>query len=387
MTKVVGILVLLILTLPSVGLVSIAAVTTPALVSCSASSLSVGAIPESLTARTRDGQSVTLTREQLMHAATIITVGAHTADVGRAGVLIALMASLTESTLRMLANPSMYPESADYPNDGDGSDHDSLGLFQLRPTAGWGAVAELMDPNYQARAFYGGPSGPNGGSPRGLLDIAGWQTLDPGEAAQAVEVSAYPDRYQNYQPVAEAILTALTKPRPSPPSAEPLVRETTRIVFPLPEGTYTDTSSFGWRTDPFTGERKFHAGSDFASAGGTPILAVADGLVTHAGPSGGFGNLIIIEHTVNGQRVASFYAHMWDAGIHVAVGGTVTAGQHIGAVGSAGRSTGTHLHLEIHPGGPAEAAVNAVEWLAEQSAEGLSGSAVTPAGCTSTGAT
>jgi murein DD-endopeptidase MepM/ murein hydrolase activator NlpD len=256
----------------------------------------------------------------------------------------------------------------------------------MRPTAGWGAVAELMDPNYQARAFYGGPSGPNGGSPRGLLDIAGWQTLDPGEAAQAVEVSVYPDRYQNYQPVAEAILSALTKPRPSPTSTEPLVRETTRIVFPLPEGTYTDTSSFGWRTDPFTGENKFHAGSDFASAGGTPILAIADGLVTHAGPSGGFGNLIIIEHTVNGQRVASFYAHMWDAGIYVAVGGSVTAGQHIGDVGSSGRSTGTHLHLEIHPGGPAEPAVNAVVWLTEHRAERLSGSAVTPTGCTSTGA-
>src|SRR5699024_5507959 len=70
--------------------------------------------------------------------------------------------------------------------------------------------AELMDPTYQARAFFGGPDGPNYPSPRGLLDIPGWEQLDKGEAAQAVEVSAYPDRYRNYEPVAETILTTLT---------------------------------------------------------------------------------------------------------------------------------------------------------------------------------
>ena len=143
------------------------------------------------------------------------------------------MAALTESHLRMLANTGTYPESANYPNDGDASDHDSLGLFQMRPQAGWGTVAELMDPNYQARAFYGGPTGPNYPSPRGLLDIPGWQQLDPGEAAQAVEVSAYPDRYQNYQPIAEAILAVLTTPAPSTGgggSGEALVPEMTRVV-------------------------------------------------------------------------------------------------------------------------------------------------------------
>src|SRR5699024_11769818 len=112
--------------------------------------------------------------------------------ITRDGLVIALMAALTESTLRQLANTSAYPESANYPNDGDGSDHDSLGLFQMRPQSGWGTVAELMDPTYQARAFFGGPDGPNYPSPRGLLDIPGWEQLDKGEAAQAVEVSAYP---------------------------------------------------------------------------------------------------------------------------------------------------------------------------------------------------
>src|SRR5699024_2714505 len=147
------------------------------------------------------------------------------------------------------------PESTNYPNDGDGSDHDSLGLFQMRPQSGWGTVAELMDPTYQARAFFGGPDGPNYPSPRGLLDIPGWEQMDKGEAAQAVEVSAYPDRYRNYEPVAETILTTLTgatttiidAANAGTSTGGTVVREATaaeasRVVFPLPEGTWVLTS-------------------------------------------------------------------------------------------------------------------------------------------------
>ena len=68
----------------------------------------------------------------------------------------------------------------------------------------------MMDPVWSSRAFYGGPSGPNHGSPRGLLDVDGWQAMDPGAAAQAVQVSAYPDRYAVNQPVAEKLLSTLT---------------------------------------------------------------------------------------------------------------------------------------------------------------------------------
>lgn len=371
---------------PSVVLVGVAAVVNPAMTACAPGSLIVGPIPDSLTATTRNGQTVTLNKTQLTHAATIITTGSQTAGVGRPGVVIALMAALTESSLRMLANTSAYPESAEFPNDGNGSDNDSLGLFQMRPQSGWGTVAELMDPTYQARAFYGGPTGPNYPSPRGLLDIPGWQQLDPGEAAQAVEVSAYPDRYQNYQPVAEAILTALTRPAPTDGAGgAPVVPETTRIVFPLPEGTWVRTSPFGWRADPFSGERAFHSGTDLAAADGTPIYAVADGIVTFAGTRGGFGGLVIIEHTVGGQRVASYYPHQWESSILVTTGQTVTAGQQIGAVGSAGRSTGPHLHLQIHPGGPNADPVDADAWLTANNAEGITAGDATPATCTAGG--
>ncbi|ANJ27370.1 M23 family metallopeptidase [Agromyces aureus] len=385
MHRLVIILLVLIFAGPPAALVGVAAFVNPAARACASGSLIIGDIPDSLTATTRSGHTIALNKSQLGHAATITTVGSQTVGVDRDGVIIAIMAALTESGLRMLANPSAHPESAGYPNDGNGSDHDSLGLFQMRPASGWGSVAELMNPDYQARAFYGGTTGPNAGSPRGLLDVFGWRELDRGAAAQAVEVSAFPDRYREYEPVAESILTELTRSGGragnGAGAAPPRVPETTRVVFPLPDGTYTGTDSFGWRVDPVTGERRFHAGSDLAAPAGTAILAVADGRVVFAGERGTYGGLIVLEHTVAGLTVASFYAHMHDEGIHVAVGDTVAAGQHIGDVGSAGKSTGPHLHLEIHPGGQNEPAVNAVDWLTEHGAAGVADSELTIAGC------
>lgn len=168
-----------------------------------------GSVPESLSATNTNGETVTLNHQQLTRAATIIAVG-KTDQVPARGQLIAIMTAITESTLRVLSNTSAYPHSANIPNDGNGGDHDSVGLFQQRPAAGWGTVENLMDPVWSSRAFYGGPTGPNNGSPRGLLDIDGWQSMDPGAAAQAVQVSAYPDRYAVNQPIAEKVLTALS---------------------------------------------------------------------------------------------------------------------------------------------------------------------------------
>jgi hypothetical protein len=76
--------------------------------------LSLGAIPHSLFVTTTDGYTFTLNHQQLTHAATIITVGDRTKGVGREGVVIALIAALTESTLEMLSNTSAYPESANH---------------------------------------------------------------------------------------------------------------------------------------------------------------------------------------------------------------------------------------------------------------------------------
>ena len=343
--------------------------------------LSVGDIPDHLEATTSDGIRIRLDKIQLTRAATIISTGGRTKDVGRSGVIVALMAALTESSLRMLSNTSTYPNSTNYPHEGNGTDHDSLGLFQMRPNTGWGTVAQLMDPVYQVRAFFGGPTGPNRGSPRGLVDIAGWQQLSKGAAAQAVEVSAYPDRYARYEPVAEAILTALTRSTSNNTGTAPTLPETSRVVFPLPSRTWVRTSGFGIRVHPVTGVRKLHTGVDFAAPEGTAILAAADGRVAFAGAASGYGNLILIEHTVNGQRVASGYAHMWASGIHVKVGDQVSAGQHIADVGVAGYSTGPHLHFEIRPGGAHAAPIDPEPWLAGQGAANLDNTETTAGGC------
>lgn len=372
---------------PMLGLLSIGVLVNPAVLNqgnCIASGVILGPIPDSLEVTMKDGYAFTLNKQQLTHAGTIITVGANTPGVGRDGILIALMAALTESTLRQLANTGTYPESGNYPNDGNGSDHDSLGLFQMRPQSGWGTVAELMDTTYQARAFYGGPDGPNHPSPRGLLDIPGWQQMDKGEAAQAVEVSAYPDRYQNYEPVARTILNTLTR-NSSGGNGVPgdtNIPETGRLVFPLPTGSYVHTSSFGPRIDPITGEARLHAGTDWAAPDGTPIFALADGLVTYAGMVDGYSGQITIEHTIGGEKVATKYIHMWAHGIHVTTGDRVTAGQHIGDVGSSGHSTGPHLHFQVHPGGANAPAVDAEPWLAERGVEGIDAPVGGGPGCT-----
>lgn len=381
MKKLLASLAVLVMLGPAVALIGVGAMMNPAITACAPSEGPgpVGEIPEKLTVTTRDGESFTLNHQQLTHAATIIDAGNQIDGVGRDGIQIALMAALTESTLRMLSNTSAYPESEDFPNDGDGSDNDSLGLFQMRPASGWGSVPELMDPEYQTAAFYGGPSGPNVGSPRGLLDIPGWEEMSPGEAAQAVEVSEYPDRYENNAPVAVTILDSLTGTGSggtvavSPVAAvgDAPTDGSTRVVFPLPEGTWVATSPFGPRVHPITGEESFHTGSDFAAPDGTPILAAASGTVTVAEYSGGYGGLVVIEHRIDGQTIATAYAHSWEDGIHVTVGDEVQAGQHIADVGSSGMSTGAHLHFEVRQGGTDGEYIDPAKWLNDHDAADL----------------
>lgn len=101
-------------------------------------------------------------------------------------------------------------------------------------------------------------------------------------------------------------------------------------------------SGFGMRVHPITGERRIHTGLDFPAPTGTPILAVAPGLVEHAGPRGGYGNLVILNH---GGGISTYYAHQ--SAVAVVEGQQVLQGQTIGTVGSTGTSTGPHLHFEV----------------------------------------
>lgn len=108
------------------------------------------------------------------------------------------------------------------------------------------------------------------------------------------------------------------------------------------------TSPYGNRFHPIDKVWKMHKGADLANVVGTPIYAAGTGVVSHAGRLGGFGNAIIITHSVDGQIFTTVYAHLSSVG--VSQGQSVEKGQKIGGMGSTGNSTGSHLHFQLHDG-------------------------------------
>ena len=137
-----------------------------------------------------------LSQVQMNNAKHIVVAGQEMGLPKRA-MVIAIATSLQESQLHNLAS-TVIPESYNYTNEGQGSDHDSVGLFQQRPSAGWGSVPELMNPNYSAKAFY-----------NGLVRVGGWDSMPLTYAAQAVQVSAFPEAYAKHEGRAQQIADAL----------------------------------------------------------------------------------------------------------------------------------------------------------------------------------
>jgi LysM repeat protein len=141
----------------------------------------------------QDGSGVTpLTAEMAANAAIIVQVGRELGVPDR-GIVIALAAAMQESSMRNI----------------DYGDRDSLGLFQQRPSTGWGTPEQILNASHAARLFYGGPSNPNKGKTRGLLDIPGWQSMTLTQAAQAVQISAYPNAYAKWETSATSWLAQL----------------------------------------------------------------------------------------------------------------------------------------------------------------------------------
>jgi hypothetical protein len=165
--------------------------------------------------------------DQLAIAATIIEVGV-AKGIGSWGQTIALAVAMQESRLRNL------------PYLGDDNNHDSIGVFQQRPSQGWGTPAQLADPAYQAGKFYDK-----------LKTVTGWQTMPLTEAAQAVQLSAYPDAYAKWTNDAIAIVDqyrageiALDCSNMPYGSAEPAPRD--------PDGSWPEESC-SIHPDPTTG--------------------------------------------------------------------------------------------------------------------------------------
>lgn len=129
-----------------------------------------------------------------------------------------------------------------------------------------------------------------------------------------------------------------------------LTSSETAIPLAHPTGpAVRETSGFGARSDPFSGEPAYHPGQDFAGAYGSAIYVTAPGVVSFAGERNGYGNTVEVDH---GHGFKTRYGHL--SAISVVVGQQVAVGQRIGAMGSTGRSTGTHLHYEVWVNGRPE---------------------------------
>ncbi|WP_435059119.1 C40 family peptidase [Streptomyces sp. bgisy060] len=124
--------------------------------------------------------------EQIPHARTIVATGI-AMKVPERGQVVALATAIQESRLRNLRY----------------GDRDSLGLFQQRPSQGWGTPEEILDPVHASTRFY-----------EGLLKVAGWQQMTLTQAAQSVQLSGYPDAYAQWEPLARALQQAIVKALP-----------------------------------------------------------------------------------------------------------------------------------------------------------------------------
>ncbi|MDG4831406.1 hypothetical protein O7627_19090 [Solwaraspora sp. WMMD1047] len=156
----------------------------------------VEAAPAEPPAIVNPGPVAGLSQVQVDNAQAIVRTG-HDLGLPRRALVIAVATAMQESTLLNRAS-EVLPESKNYPHQGTGWDHDSVGLFQQRTSSGWGPVAKLMDPAYASQRFF-----------EALLRVPGWQYLRLTEAAQAVQVSAYPEHYARHEAQAEQVVAAI----------------------------------------------------------------------------------------------------------------------------------------------------------------------------------
>jgi murein DD-endopeptidase MepM/ murein hydrolase activator NlpD len=223
---------------------------------------------------------------------------------------------------------------------GADNDHDSIGLFQQRPSQGWGTPEQLAEPAYQAGKFFDA-----------LLQVDGWQEMPLTQAAQAVQNSAYPDAYSAHQNQAIALVAAVGASMGITAAAGAACGQWTQpVLAPIVSGFRT-------------AQRPDHQGVDLGAARNTLIAAASAGTVIAARcnahtPDGtllscdtdgsptvlGCGWYVDIAHE---GGIITRYCHMqtqpW-----VAPGDLVVTGQPIGVVGTSGHSSGPHLHFEVH---------------------------------------
>ncbi len=298
-------------------------------------------------------QVAELEADQVRNAAWIVATGQQM-NVPPRGWIIAIATAMQESTLH------------NYGDLGKNNDHDSLGLFQQRPSQGWGTPAQVMDPVYASRKFY-----------EHLVAIPGWQSLPLTVAAQRVQRSAYPDAYADDEPLATTVVNTLTG---GLGGAGPVSCGGEGIS---PSGWTVPVKSkicSGFRT----ADRPTHNGVDLcvapeteihAAAAGTVIVSRCDkdtidtvGTCDRAGnpDAKGCGWFVDILHP---GGIITRYCHQIRQP-KVQVGQAVAAGEVIGNVGSSGRSSGPHVHYEVHVNADRSknGAIDPVPWMQQQGA-------------------
>ncbi len=169
-----------------------------------------------------------------------------------------------------------------------------------------------------------------------------------GTGGPLVKASLDRSAYSTLQPEFKDLYMSWTK-------LDLLQRAMLSIPAFLPTKNFQFTSGFGYRYDPFNGGSASHPGVDMAAPIGTPIYTSADGVIVKAGWVGGYGNMVEVDH---GRGLTTRYGHL--SAINVNIGDRVSQGDVIAAMGSTGRSTGSHLHYEVRING---VAVNPMPFL------------------------
>ncbi|HEX2301050.1 MAG TPA: M23 family metallopeptidase, partial [Pseudonocardiaceae bacterium] len=300
-----------------------------------------------------------LAADQLQNAATIIGVG-QKMQVPPRGWVIALATALQESLLH---------------NYTVATDHDSVGLFQQRPSSGWGdapvnandrrtPVQRLTDPQYASAKFY-----------EKLLRMPNWNARRLADVAQQVQISAFPERYARWEAFATLLVNRITKG-----AANGVVATAGDPIRCAAPGQITGA---GWTVPALgqvgsgfrTPDRPGHAGVDIIAPRYAVIRAASGGIVVTSKCNASTGNCDVdgspsvkgcgwyvdIAHTTG---LTTRYCHMVSRPL-VTVGQTVVAGQALGRIGSSGNSSGPHLHFETRVNGDA---VNPVSFMAARGA-------------------
>lgn len=249
---------------------------------------------------------INLGAEQLQNAATIIATGKGM-GANNSDLIVSIMTAMQESNLRNLKY----------------GDRDSLGLFQQRPSQGWGTAEQIMNPSYAATQFF-----------KHLLAMKGRGKLSLTEQAQRVQRSAFPGAYAKWQDMAKSVVAATT--------------------------FQALTGNAGFRrpvNGPVSRDWAHHSnlprGTDFGVGVGTPVMAAMGGSVTTSKDLPGAGNGGYRSYgryiTIGNGLDSTLYAHLSKRSVKT--GQSVRPGQLIGFSGNTGNSTGPHMHFETWRGG------------------------------------